>query len=155
MFKVLRDEESDICMTGAIATTGSQVSVLAPNGTDTQSCHWLTATKYPHWSIFKPFVFCKDAVITDITVSPNSDVSDAGGFVDRKHKLYKAHEQFIKMLNSDDPRGKMLLETLKEMESKCIEDVEEMLKNVDAENSRQLAQIFQHMAQLEMNFYSM
>ena len=68
MFTVLRDE--DICFDGmgGYASTGSQVSYIHPANVD---CHWFTATPNPIVSIFKPFVFCDNAVGSDHTVSPD------------------------------------------------------------------------------------
>ena len=63
MLSILRHENSGICMTGGFLTTGSQVSVLTPDGCNSPSCHWFTATPNPKVSIFKPFVFSQDATI--------------------------------------------------------------------------------------------
>ena len=150
MFEILRHEESDICRMGAIATVASQVSVLPSNG-DALATHWLTATRHPQWSVFKPFIFCHNSRIDDVTVS----AADAADEESRRHKLYVAHEKFTKLLVEKDAKAQCLLETLREMECKCLEDVEEMLSAVGCENQGKLAQIFQHMAQLEINFYSM
>ena len=68
MFAVLRDE--DICFNGdgGFASTGSQVSQMLPDKVD---CHWFTATPNPILSVFKPFVFCKNSVGSEHTVSPD------------------------------------------------------------------------------------
>ena len=64
MTEILRDEDSNICMSGPFRTTGSMISVISP---DFPACHWLTATPNPAASFYKPFIFC-----------PNNT---AGGFV--------------------------------------------------------------------------
>lgn len=55
MMEILRDQESNICMSGPFMTTGSMISVISP---DVPTCHWLTATPNPAASFFKPFIFC-------------------------------------------------------------------------------------------------
>jgi secernin len=76
MFKILRDEESGICMTdGGFASPGSQVSILSPPVTQASTaispaCHWFTATPNPVTSIYKPFIFAPGCSIGSATVSP-------------------------------------------------------------------------------------
>ena len=55
MTEILRDEDSNICMSGPFRTTGSMISVISP---DFPACHWLTATPNPAASFYKPFIFC-------------------------------------------------------------------------------------------------
>ncbi|GBM07051.1 Secernin-2, partial [Araneus ventricosus] len=96
MFKVLRDKPSGICMSsGSFVSTGGQVSVLQKPESGLPSCHWFTATPDPARSVFKPFIFGEDITFPSAVVSPVSDLTTAfSGHVDRKHNLYKLHEEF-------------------------------------------------------------
>lgn len=73
--------------------------------------------------------------------------------VDRRHALYRGHETLRDMLGREDPKGMALLENLRELEEKCVEDMEETLICWQEENAAKVAHIFQHMANLELNFY--
>ncbi|XP_025095928.1 secernin-2-like isoform X3 [Pomacea canaliculata] len=161
MFKILRDEESGICMTdGGFVSTGSQVSVLSPQGSPSPCCHWFTATPNPLTSIYKPFIFTSKAAIGTSTLSPDFGEEDPArksprfqSQVDRRHALYRGHETLRDMLGREDPKGMALLENLRELEEKCVEDMEETLICWQEENAAKVAHIFQHMANLELNFY--
>lgn len=87
MFKILRDEESGICMTdGMFVSTGSQVSVLTPQIASSSSvpcCHWFTATPNPLTSIYKPFIFTPGASIGTATTSPDFGAEDPARKVPR------------------------------------------------------------------------
>nr|KAG5698746.1 hypothetical protein BaRGS_032165 [Batillaria attramentaria] len=98
MFKILRDEESGICMTdGSFVSTGSQV--------------------------------------------------------DRRHALYRGHETLRELLGKEDAKGIALLGNLRELEEKCVEDMEELLGNFEESTYHKVAAIFQHMTDIELNFY--
>lgn len=66
MFSILRDKNSEICRScdAAFPTQGSQVSTLS---LVRPSVHWFTATPDPDKSVFKPFVFTPNAVISKHT----------------------------------------------------------------------------------------
>ena len=161
MLQVLRHEESGICMTGSFLTTGSQVSVLTASAGAQPSpcCHWFTATPNPNQSIFKPFFFGTNINIGDQTTSPTFKDDPAKvkprfkKSVDRRYPLYKAQENMRKLLDSGDPKGKMMLENAQMLEGNCVGDVEDMMKMFDERSSHKVAEIFKHMVDLEMNFY--
>jgi hypothetical protein len=73
--------------------------------------------------------------------------------VDRRHALFKGHESLRELVGRENPKGLMLLSNLQELEDKCVEDVEEHLNNFDESAFAKVACIFQHMADLELNFY--
>lgn len=165
MFKILRDEESGICMTdGGFVSTGSQVSILSPptgpSPCHTPACHWFTATPNPLTSIFKPFIFVPGSSIGTATVSPQFGDADPAKKkprfqeqVDRRHALYKGHEFLRELLGREDAKGVALLSNLRELEEKCVEDMEEHMGHFDESAFSKVACIFQHMAELELNFY--
>ncbi|CAG2183494.1 unnamed protein product, partial [Oppiella nova] len=105
MIAILRDESSGICRScdDAFPSTSSQVSVLS-NTESRPSCHWFTGTPDPKHSVFKPFVFCENFEITANIVSPtipDDPVKTIPRFqrqVDRRHTLYKMHQNFYPKL---------------------------------------------------------
>ena len=160
MMKILRDEDSGICMTGSFCSNGSQVSRIPPPGSPVPACHWFTAAPNPNRGIFKPFIFGPNAQIGTLTVSPSygddDPVKKKPRFqkrVDRKHELYRHHEKFNNLVEKDDPKGQMILENLRELESKCLEDMNEFLNNFDENAFAKVSEIFKHIANMEMNFY--
>nr|KAG5689042.1 hypothetical protein BaRGS_006438 [Batillaria attramentaria] len=164
MFKILRDEESGICMTdGSFVSTGSQVSVLTPPSSSpspTPCCHWFTATPNPLTSIYKPFIFAPHASVGTSTASPqfgdDDPVKKVPRFqsqVDRRHALYRGHETLRELLGKEDAKGIALLGNLRELEEKCVEDMEELLGNFEESTYHKVAAIFQHMTDIEHNFY--
>ncbi|XP_041366483.1 secernin-3-like isoform X2 [Gigantopelta aegis] len=160
MMKILRDEESGICMTGSFCSNGSQVSRIPSPGSAVPACHWFTATPNPNRGIFKPFIFGPNAQIGTLTVSPDfgdeDPVKKKPRFqkqVDRRHELYKHHEKFIALMESHNPKGQMVHENLRELESKCLEDMDEFLNNFDESAFAKVSEIFKHIANMEMNFY--
>ncbi|KAK7109985.1 hypothetical protein V1264_013929 [Littorina saxatilis] len=164
MLKILRDEESGICMTdGSFVSTGSQVSVLVPPSSSacpTPSCHWFTGTPNPLTSIYKPFIFAPGAAIGKATVSPQFGDDDPAkkkprfqNEVDRRHALFKGHETLREMLGREDSKGIELLSNLRELEDKCVEDMEELLGNFEESAYAKVACIFKHMSEIELNFY--
>ena len=161
---ILRHEDSGICMTGGFASTGSQVSILSPNDGGAPCVHFFTGTSNPHQSLFKPFVFTENASIGDKTTSPGFGDKDPAKIiprfqstVDRRHPLWSAHEQFLVMLEKNDPKGAMLLSQIRDMELHSTQDLEDIVKQgkLDAKASAKLGAMFQHMVDLEMNFYKM
>ena len=160
MFTVLRDEESGICRTGKTGSvsTGSQVSVLFPRDDPTPSCHWLTATPNPACSVFKPFLFCPDVDIGNMTQSPSYGAEDPARCVprfqktvDRMHPLYKAH-QTIKPLPGDEVK-KNVLAILMDMEDQCVQDVEGLIANFEPTKMDELKDLFRDIVESECKFY--
>ncbi|KAF8787246.1 Secernin-3 like protein [Argiope bruennichi] len=134
MFKVLRDKPSGICMSsGSFVSTGSQVSVLQKSGSGLPSCHWFTATPDPSRSVFKPFIFGEDIAFPNAVVSPIPDSTAAtSDGVDRRHNLYKLHEEFcIKR------RGNLgtLRNQLSELEEKYVNLAEDISLNYGAKKA--------------------
>jgi secernin len=160
MFKILRHEDSEICMTGAFLSTGSQVSLLRPGASGAPSCHWFTATPYPSQSFFKPFIFTDNASIGDKTTSPDFGDKDPVKIkprfqkqVDRQHALWIAHKKLKQLLDAGDPNGQELLKQIQELEAHCVADMEEVTNNFTDSSKAKVAAIFQHMVDLEINFY--
>ena len=142
-------------------TTGSQVSILPPAQANCLASHWFTATPDPSRSMFKPFLFCDGSTIGEKTVSPTFGDSDPvkckprfQTSVDRRHALYVAHEKLRSMLGKGESKAKALLAQMHEMEVFCISDVNEVSGYVDSASSARVSDIFKHMVDLEMNFYS-
>ena len=147
MMKILRDDNSGINM--GSGTTGSQVSVISPPGSSTPCCHWLTATLDPSISMFKPFIFGAKPGVGKYTASPDFGDDDPRKVkprfkkrVDRRHELYKAQQ-----------KGKAIRKNLHDLENNCIDDVSEILKNYDEQNYSKVANLFDHMCEMEINFY--
>lgn len=161
MMKILRDEDSGINM--GSGTCGSQVSLL-PKNTAAASvipcCHWFTATPSPDVSFFKPFVFGPSSSVGSLTMSPDYGEKDPRivkprfkSKVDRRHELYKYHEKLCSLLVRDEAKANKIVKNLKELESNCIGDMEEILKNFDEASFVKVSNLFEHMCSLEMNFY--
>ena len=157
---ILRDEASGISRKdlGGISTTGSQVSLLFPAGSNTKSSHWFTATPNPNCSVFKPFVFCKDVAVAALTVSPTYGAEDPAlvkprfqSQVDRQHTLYKAHQNQKPFPGDEFPQR--ILQILKNIESQCIHDMEEFLDNFDASKEEELKELFKDGTETEFKFY--
>lgn len=160
MMTILRDEPSGICRKGlsGLATVGSQVSVLFPEGSNSKSSHWFTATPNPSCSAFKPFVFCKDPVVGSLTASPTYGAEDPAlvtprfqSQVDRQHTLYKAHQNLNPVPGDAFPKD--ILQILMNIESQCIHDMEEFLDNYDASKEEELRELFKDGTETELKFY--
>jgi secernin len=158
MIKILRDEDSGICMTGGYTSTGSQVSVIQTGTSTSPPVHWLTATPNPVISIYKPFMFCVDVDIGDITQSPHYGDSDPvrtkprfQTVVDRKHALYEGHENLVKLLNKKKSVGARIAEKAREIENKCIKQINEKMDKQDYSN---MSEIFKHACIEELALYN-
>ena len=57
------------------------------------------------------------------------------------------------MLEDRDAHGEMILTQLQELEKNCIGDMGDVVKAFDDKSAARVAQIFQHMAEIELNFY--
>ncbi len=124
------------------------------------SCHWFTGTPDPKHSVFKPFLFCPDFKITESIVSPkipNDPAKTKPRFqrqVDRKHLLYKMHQNFYKKLTQNNEEGKELRNTLKQLETSCIQEMEQLLNNFDKkDDSLQIQDLFNDCVESELRFY--
>ena len=156
--KILRDDDSGINM--GSGTTGSQVSVISPPDSATPCCHWLTATPDPSISMFKPFIFGANPGIGKHTTSPDFGDGDPRKIkprfktrVDRRHDLYTEQEKVSRLLNRGYAKGKAILKNIQDLENNCIDDVGEIMKNYDEQNYSKVAHLFDHMCEMEINFY--
>ncbi|KRX78410.1 Secernin-3 [Trichinella sp. T6] len=127
MISILRNEESGICMGlgGSFVSTSSQVSIL-PSDSSLQCFHFFTGTPDPRSSGFKPFVFSDGCVGSPFTESPKfPDDKDPAKCiprfkktVDRRHALYKAHQE----IESSGSRKQKAVENLMEIEKNLLTD---------------------------------
>lgn len=157
MMEILRDQDSNICMSGPFMTTGSMMSVISP---DVPTCHWLTATPNPAASFYKPFIFCPNNSVGTLTQSPDFGEKDPVKLkprfqehVDRAHPLVKGHQKFLNLLERDELQGHMIKENLRELEQNCLEDIKEVLSQFSEQSYVKVANMFSHMCDIEMNFY--
>ncbi|XP_022251095.1 secernin-2-like [Limulus polyphemus] len=126
MFTILRDVDSGICMSsGFFVSTGSQVSVLTPPDTHLPCCHWFTATPNPRNSMFKPFIFCPDPVISEDITSPTFPLSE-------------------------DPAKN----DIDKLEAEYVEMVEKLLSGISPENSIKVKDILKKAVDSEIRIYS-
>lgn len=145
-------------MEGCFQSAASQVSILTEN-----PIHFFTATPIPTNSFFKPFVFVNNIKFGELTISPIYEDDPAKvkprfrKRVDRRHELWKGHEKLMEQLSCSDEeeaeKGRKCIENLRELEKNCISDITEAVEHGE-EASSKLVNIFDHMVQLELNFYS-
>ena len=74
--------------------------------------------------------------------------------VDRRHTLYRLHETFIKCLHQKVPKATSSRNDLMKIEEKCIDDLEDVMANFDGTLHAKIANIFDHICSIEMNFYN-
>jgi secernin len=158
LFDVLRDKDSCINFSGELLTVGSQVSALQASGSKQPDIHWFTATPLPDLSVFKPFIFCpapclgKTAlcplVTTDIKVRSGSQTNP-----DRRHVLYRMHEQGRELMEAGGEKGKKLLDTMRTLERQCVRDVAEFLDSFHPALLEEVPDLFKDVAESEVKFY--
>uniref|UniRef100_A0A8C1ZL54 Secernin-2 n=1 Tax=Cyprinus carpio TaxID=7962 RepID=A0A8C1ZL54_CYPCA len=154
MMSILRDKASGICMDSeGFCTTGSMVSIL-PRNPDMPCVHFFTATPDPSRSVFKPFIFSESMRSVSLVMSPQYGSDDPVRTqprfqhqVDRKHELYKAHQT---ALTSPDA-GVSLQETMRYLESQCLEEIEAMLRGEI--EGQELGDLFFDCVDAEIKFY--
>ncbi|XP_049517478.1 secernin-2 isoform X3 [Dermacentor silvarum] len=158
MMRVLRDKRSGICMSsGSFVSTGSQVSVLTPASSNRLCCHWFTGTPDPAHSVFKPFIFCDQVVPSRHIVSPVFEHDPAKTkprfefTVDRRHTLYRHHEQALQAMQTGNASGKALHALMTELEAKCIREVDSYLDNPGS--TQELQELFKDVVESEIKFY--
>ena len=159
MMAVLRDERSGVNMDSG--TVASQVSLLPPqSASNSPGCHWFTATPCPSFSMFKPFIFTPNSKIGALTASPDFGEKDPAKVtprfkvrVDRRHELYKSQEKLLQLLVTDETKAMKIVQNVKELESNCVADMEEILQRFDESSNAKVSQFFDHMCSMEMNFY--
>ncbi|XP_066147098.1 secernin-3 [Euwallacea fornicatus] len=133
MFKVLRDKNSGICRgcDAAFPTAGSQVSILSST---IPNVHWFTATPDPSRSVFKPFIFTKNAVISKHTICPDKESS---------HTLYTLYKK---------AEYKGVENLLHEMESNCVKELNDVITHV-GEDLSEFDELFKDCVETEVKFY--
>lgn len=129
----------------------SQMSVL-PASSDSPCCHWFTATPFPSKSLFKPFIFCRNASVGNEATFP-THLDRSAAKCDGEHALYTAHREFLERLKQRDAKADHVLQQLRELEANCLQDVDDIMQNYDASDSSKVSAIFSHIANLEVNFY--
>ena len=73
--------------------------------------------------------------------------------VDRRHELYKSQEKLLQLLVTDETKAMKIVQNVKELESNCVADMEEILQRFDESSNAKVSQFFDHMCSMEMNFY--
>jgi len=155
MFSILRDDDSGICCTGHSVSVGSQVSVLFPRGSLSPHVHWFTATPNPARSIFKPFVFMKEASVGDNVTSLDFGESDPvrkkprfQSTVDRRHKLYALHEGIPPIGGTPNSE---VMKAMQDLEKKLLEDLMKKLEIYAVDkNSSEFSSVFKEAVEEEM-----
>ncbi|KAH9497720.1 Secernin-2 [Dermatophagoides farinae] len=163
MMQILRDKTSGICRPCDDGmknpTASSQVSVLSSDLKQRPSVHWFTGTPDSEYSYYKPFIFHpKVRIASEKTRSmncfPNVSIDDTQ--VDRRHYLYRKHEEFYSRLRNVDDDN--LHQTLRQIENLCIDELEQMLKsggynNSENDESNEIDNLFSDSVESELRFY--
>ncbi|XP_017278179.1 secernin-3 [Kryptolebias marmoratus] len=159
MMDVLRDKDSGINMEGMFMTTGSMVSVI-PTDPALPGVHYFTATPDPQRSIFKPFVFVKNANPLKDTSSPsfgsNDPVKKKPRFQskpNRKHPLFVKHELVAAIIEFYKDRGQKITEGMRQLEKEMMKEMEKILQR-GVEVPDLLVNLFSSSVQKEMSVYS-
>lgn len=158
MMSILRDKPSGICMdSGGFRTTGSMVSILPRDGS-LPCIHFFTATPDPSRSIFKPFIFSDSCSAVPAVLSPSFGADDPvrkqprfQSRVDRRHPLYKAHQEALESMDSKRQEGSALYDLLRDLESQCLSEISAMLSGeIPADD---LGDLFFDCVDAEIKFY--
>ncbi|KAF5271317.1 hypothetical protein FQA39_LY08115 [Lamprigera yunnana] len=137
MFFILRDTESLICRpcTEVHPTQAAQVSIISA---DRPSVHWFTATPDTSKSVFKPFVFTKNPIISKHTKCDNEKENEP-------HTLYALHSEAVK-------QGNQVQDLLRNMENDCVEELNNVIDNIGDDLS-ELDELFKDCVETEVKFY--
>lgn len=141
MFQILRDENSGICMReGAFLSTSSMVSVVNPLDSRRPNVHWFTGTPDPILSVFKPFIFTKNASVGNLLVSPDKE---------NPHPIYALHQFALK----SKPH---VFSTLADIEKKCYDDLDDFIHQIEQNRASidEVEGLFQDCAESEQKFYN-
>ena len=156
MFSVLRHVEVESCSDGFVAAS-SLVSLLprSPGGDTNPVCtHWITGTPTPSLSFFKTFVFVGggagelDGTTTKVGAKENA--------------LWAAHRRFRERLEHGEGRAAVARESVRQLEGSCASNVDQLTADTcpdQATSSGASAEpttavsLFQHLVDLEINFY--
>jgi secernin len=161
MMSILRDEESGICRScnDPFPTASSQVSIIPKLGLQRPACHWITGTPDAKNSTFKPFVFTDSTSLSPLIRSPVFEDDPAKSKprfqrqVDRRHTLFKRHENIYPVLSSKGEEGQNLRQLLRGVETNCIAEVEQVLDNFKPTDSAELRTLFDDSVDAELRFY--
>ncbi|XP_041029606.1 secernin-2 [Carcharodon carcharias] len=157
---ILRDKESGICMeSGAFCTTASMVSILPQD--DCSPCvHFFTATPDPSRSVFKPFIFIDDVMPVPMVISPSygddDPVRKQPRFQtkrDRRHELYKAHQQARATMESGQEQGVKLHQTMQNIERQGLKAIKNLLTSGGTFDPEEMADLFFDCVDTEIKFY--
>ncbi|MBN3300292.1 SCRN3 protein, partial [Amia calva] len=156
MMEILRDKESGINMEGGFMTTGSMVSVL-PRDPTLPAVHYFTATPDPERSVFKPFVFVKNITQLKKTCSPSYGPEDPvkktprfQSKPDRKHELYKKHEEAAAKMEG---KGAEMLKNMRRLEKEKMAEMDQFLQS-GIEDTTLVVHIFANTTEEELKVYS-
>jgi len=144
------------------SVAGSMLSLIPSSTADSSSqsrspvcVHWFTATPKPELSFFKPFVFNGDqGSVCDRTTAPCRTIPNS------EHALWLAHRRFLWRLGGGDKKSESILSNVRELEQKCFEDVDELIRGEPSHEaaggakSENILSLFEHMVDLEINFYN-
>ncbi|XP_019735379.1 secernin-2 isoform X1 [Hippocampus comes] len=153
MMSILRDKPSGICMdSGGFCTTGSMVSIL-PRDASLPCIHFFTATPDPSRSIFKPYIFSEDYTPVLQVVSPHFGPvrEQPRSQVDRRHDLYKAHQEALNTMKTDPDKGLAIYGILRNLESQCLSEISAMLSGEIPGD--ELGNLFFDCVDTEIKFY--
>jgi len=89
MMEFLREHDVGICMHGGFESTGSQVSELRKEGSN--SIHWLTGSALPCLSLYKPYIVSLE----------NQKVLESGPYKKNSDWYWMRHSRFIRTLGLD------------------------------------------------------
>ncbi|XP_004703944.1 secernin-3 isoform X1 [Echinops telfairi] len=134
MMEILRDKPSGINMEGQFMTTASMVSIL-PQDTSLPCIHFFTGTPDPARSIFKPFIFVPNISQLLDTSSPTFELDDPVKKShlrirpDRRHRLYRKHQQALEAIGEDTEKAKVLLDGIKKLEKGLFKEMESILQS--------------------------
>uniref|UniRef100_A0A7N4PU72 Secernin 3 n=1 Tax=Sarcophilus harrisii TaxID=9305 RepID=A0A7N4PU72_SARHA len=158
MMEILRDKESGINMEGEFQTTSSMVSIL-PTDPTLPCIHFFTGTPDPERSVFKPFIFVPNITELLDTSSPTFGQEDPvkkkprfQNKPDRRHPLYRKHEEAVEMIISNKERGRKMLEEMKILEKEMLKEMESVLQNKNLDVNR-AASLFSQYVNNEMKIY--
>ncbi|XP_032065271.1 secernin-3 [Thamnophis elegans] len=159
MMTILRDKESGLNMEGAFMTTGSMVSIL-PQDPSLPCIHFFTGTPDPERSVFKPFIFVENINPLLKTSSPifgpEDPVKKQPRFhtkPDRRHELYRMHEQAVATMESSKEKAALIMEQIQKLEKMKIDEMEYILQNRFL-NVDQAVHLFSDCVEEEIQIYA-
>lgn len=161
MMAILRNKESGICMdSGGFRTTASMVSILPQD--PTQPCiHFLTATPDPSRSVFKPFIFGAGVAQAPQVLSPTFGAQDPVRTVprfqtqvDRRHTLYRGHQEALGLMEREQDHGQQLRQKQQDLEQEGLEAVRGLLAGEWAPPPQELGGLFQAFVERENQAYA-